>query len=104
MRIHRFTESDGTFPIADTNDSAVIQPRLGKHRTGIFHCQQTNDTATNVLLYGSMDGNAGSYVLVHTFTALDTDTTAVGSAIVTLFPYMYVDQSANGSIRAYIGE
>ena len=106
MIIHKFFEADGTtFPIVDQADSTVLRINFnGGVRTGIFHCQNTNATSTNVTLKGSMDGETDSYVTVHTFTALESDGTDADSAVVTLFPYMKISQTAEGSIRAYLGE
>ena len=105
MIINKFTETDGTFPIADTNDSAVLRINfVNDVRTGIFHCQNTNAQETNVTLKGSMDGETDSYVTVHTFSSLQSDGTDAASAVVTLFPYMKVSQDQAGSIRAYLGE
>ena len=106
MIIHKFFEADGTtFPIVDQSDSTVIRVNfVNDVRTGIFHCQNTNAQETNVTLKGSMDGETDSYVTVHTFTSLQSDGTDAASAVVTLFPYMKVIQTAAGSIRAYLGE
>lgn len=105
MIINKFTKTDGTFPIDDTSASAVLEINFANNvRTGIFHCQNTNATSTNVTLQGSMDNATDSYVTVHTFTALESDGTDAASAVVTLFPFMKISQTANGSIRAYLGE
>jgi hypothetical protein len=102
MLIHKFKETDGSFPIDEATTSAVVGPDINSTRTALFQAVQGAAADVDVTLEGSMDNV--NWSTIKSYVDLNNENK---SSVVTLFPYMRVvtaNAAGTVTVSCFLGE